>query len=68
MAETAPRGAPMPAAPVPEANGTAVLEVAGLRQEFGPLVAVNDVSFRIPEAGSLAIVGGRARARPPLPG
>ncbi len=35
----------------------AALEVAGLRKEFGPLIAVDDVSFRIPEAGSLAIVG-----------
>jgi peptide/nickel transport system ATP-binding protein len=34
-----------------------VLEVSGLRKEFGPLVAVDDVSFRVPEAGSLAIVG-----------
>ncbi|HEY1344152.1 MAG TPA: ATP-binding cassette domain-containing protein, partial [Streptosporangiaceae bacterium] len=41
----------------PEASGTAALEVAGLRKEFGPLVAVDDVSFGIPEAGSLAIVG-----------
>ena len=58
MPKTPPPRARMPAAPVPEANGTAVLEVAGLRKEFGPLVAVNDVSFGIPEAGSLAIVGG----------
>ena len=28
-----------------------------LRKEFGPLVVVNDISFGIPEAGSLAIVG-----------
>ena len=34
-----------------------VLEVAGLRKEFGDLVAVNDVSFAVPQAGSLAIVG-----------
>src|SRR6266581_8286649 len=34
-----------------------VLEVSGLRKEFGELVAVDDVSFGIPEAGSLAIVG-----------
>jgi peptide/nickel transport system ATP-binding protein len=34
-----------------------VLEVSGLRKEFGPLVAVDGVSFRIPAAGSLAIVG-----------
>jgi ABC-type glutathione transport system ATPase component len=35
----------------------AVLEVADLRKEFGQLVAVDDVSFRVPDKGSLAIVG-----------
>ncbi len=34
-----------------------VLEVKGLRKEFGTLVAVDDVSFALPEGGSLAIVG-----------
>jgi oligopeptide transport system ATP-binding protein len=34
-----------------------VLEVTGLRKEFGTLVAVDDVSFAIPPARSLAIVG-----------
>ena len=34
-----------------------VLEVDGLRKEFGDLVAVDDVSFTVPQAGSLAIVG-----------
>ena len=34
-----------------------VLDVAGLRKEFGDLVAVDDVSFTVPVAGSLAIVG-----------
>ena len=34
-----------------------VLEVAGLRKEFGELVAVDDVTFTVPAAGSLAIVG-----------
>ncbi len=34
-----------------------VLEVSGLRKEFGALVAVDDVSFRIPPSRSLAIVG-----------
>src|SRR5438477_438143 len=34
-----------------------VLEVKALRKEFGPLVAVDDVSFSLPEGGSLAIVG-----------
>jgi len=35
----------------------AVLEVSGLRKEFGALVAVGDVSFAVPPARSLAIVG-----------
>ena len=35
----------------------AVLEVEGLRKEYGPLVAVDGVGFTIPEGGSLAIVG-----------
>ncbi|HEY2296460.1 MAG TPA: ATP-binding cassette domain-containing protein [Jatrophihabitans sp.] len=36
---------------------TPVLQVDGLRKEFGDLVAVDDVSFAVPAAGSLAIVG-----------
>ena len=35
----------------------AVLEVEGLRKEFGAHVAVDEVSFSLPEGGSLAIVG-----------
>jgi len=42
---------------VAETNGAPVLEAAGLRKEFGGLVAVDDVSFRLPLGGSLAIVG-----------
>jgi ABC-type glutathione transport system ATPase component len=34
-----------------------VLIVEGLRKEFGSTVAVDDVSFSLPEGGSLAIVG-----------
>src|SRR5258707_4098600 len=34
-----------------------VLDVSGLRNEFGALVAVDGVSFTVPEARSLAIVG-----------
>jgi ABC-type glutathione transport system ATPase component len=45
-----------PASPATLAEGP-VLEVAALRKEFGDLVAVNDVSFTVPQAGSLAIVG-----------
>src|SRR5580693_7434910 len=41
-----------------ESGGTGqCLTVTGRRKEFGDLVAVDDVSFRGPEAGSLAIVG-----------
>jgi ABC-type glutathione transport system ATPase component len=36
---------------------TPVLQVDALRKEFGELVAVDDVSFTVPAAGSLAIVG-----------
>jgi ABC-type glutathione transport system ATPase component len=42
---------------MPETSPEPVLEVTGLRKEFGPLVAVDDVSFQVPPAGSLAIVG-----------
>src|SRR6266581_2514972 len=34
-----------------------VLEVTGLRKQFGDLVAVDDVSFTVPQATSVAIVG-----------
>jgi oligopeptide transport system ATP-binding protein len=34
-----------------------VLAVQGLRKEYGELVAVDDVSFAVPQSGSLAIVG-----------
>jgi oligopeptide transport system ATP-binding protein len=34
-----------------------VLEVSGLRKEYGGLVAVDDIGFTVPEGGSLAIVG-----------
>jgi ABC-type glutathione transport system ATPase component len=39
------------------AEGAAILEVGGLRKEFGDLVAVGDVSFRLEAGRSLAIVG-----------
>jgi len=42
---------------MPDTNGAPVLETAGLRKQFGDLVAVDDVSFRIPPGRSLAIVG-----------
>ncbi len=42
---------------MPETAGAPVLEAAGLRKEFGDLVAVDDVSFVLPPGRSLAIVG-----------
>jgi ABC-type glutathione transport system ATPase component len=42
---------------MPESVDGPVLEVTALRKEFGPLLAVDDVSFSVPPAGSLAIVG-----------
>jgi ABC-type glutathione transport system ATPase component len=42
---------------MPERTAAPVLEVTSLRKEFGELVAVDDVSFRVAEAGSVAIVG-----------
>src|SRR3984957_11632208 len=41
----------------PAGSTAPVLEVTGLRKEFGSLVAVDDVSFAIPPGRSLAIVG-----------
>ena len=41
----------------PAADTAPVLEVTGLRKEFGSLVAVDDASFAIPPGRSLAIVG-----------
>ncbi|WP_306326244.1 ABC transporter ATP-binding protein [Streptomyces venezuelae] len=35
-----------------------LLEAVGLRRAFGPVPAVDDVSFTLPEGGSLGIVGG----------
>jgi ABC-type glutathione transport system ATPase component len=42
---------------MPERPSGPVLEVTGLRKEYGSLVAVDDVSFTIPVGRSLAIVG-----------
>ena len=42
---------------MPEPTAAPVLEVTSLRKEFGDLVAVDDVSFAVAEAGSVAIVG-----------
>ena len=40
-----------------DTSGAPVLEATGLRKEFGGLVAVDDVSFRLRPGRSLAIVG-----------
>ena len=40
-----------------EASDAPVLQAAGLRKEFGKLVAVDDFSFDLPPGRSLAIVG-----------
>ncbi|HJQ07370.1 MAG TPA: ATP-binding cassette domain-containing protein [Nocardioides sp.] len=40
-----------------ESSTDVVLEVAGLRKEFGGVVAVEDVSFAVRRGGSLGIVG-----------
>jgi oligopeptide transport system ATP-binding protein len=50
VADTAPSSADT-------AAGDALLQVRSLRREFGPTVAVDDVSFDIAPGGSLAIVG-----------
>jgi len=42
---------------VAETGKAPVLQAAGLRKEFGDLVAVDDVSFDLPPGRSLAIVG-----------
>jgi ABC-type glutathione transport system ATPase component len=42
---------------MPDAGGAPVLETAGLRKEFGELVAVAGVSFRLLPGTALAIVG-----------
>ena len=42
---------------VAETGQASVLQAAGLRKEFGDLVAVDDVSFDLPPGRSLAIVG-----------
>jgi len=61
-----PRGGSAPAAggaaaPLSQrarpAAGTALLEVEAARKEFGGLVAVNDVSFRLPAGGIVGLIG-----------
>jgi oligopeptide transport system ATP-binding protein len=38
-------------------TGEAILEATGLRKEYGPVVAVDDVDLTVAAGGSLAIVG-----------
>ena len=42
---------------MPDGSGAPVLEAAGLRKEYGELVAVDDVSFELQPGRSLAIAG-----------
>ena len=42
---------------MPDGSGAPVLEAAGLRQEYGGFVAVDDVSFELQPGRSLAIAG-----------
>jgi energy-coupling factor transporter ATP-binding protein EcfA2 len=46
-----------PVITIASTGGAPVLEVAGLRKEFGALVAVDDVSFVLRRGRSIAIVG-----------
>ena len=45
-----------------------VLAVAGLRKEFGDLVAVDDVTFTVPARARWRSWASPARARPRSPG
>ena len=49
--------------PMPEASAP-VLEAVRLRKQFGGLVAVDDVSFRLPPGRSLAMIGSQVPGRP----
>ncbi len=39
------------------------VEVRGLRKRFGPVVAVDDVSFSVPEGGATALLGGNGAGK-----
>ncbi|WP_328301695.1 ATP-binding cassette domain-containing protein [Streptomyces sp. NBC_00435] len=54
---TGPTPAPRPGEPARSAGPRTVLEVAGLHRAYGSVRAVDDVSFRLAEGGSLGIVG-----------
>jgi len=55
------RPAPPPAAALPQRarpqGGAAVLEVDGIRKEFGGLVAVNDISFTVRAGEIMGLIG-----------
>ena len=42
---------------LPESNGAAILEASNISKIFGGLVAVNDVSFTVPERGIVSLIG-----------
>ena len=45
------------AADTPRGGGDAILETQGLTKIFGGLVAVNEVSFKVPRGGIVSIIG-----------
>ncbi|MEV7277327.1 ABC transporter ATP-binding protein [Streptomyces sp. NPDC093111] len=55
--ETPPRAEESAAPGAPGAHAEPVLVVKGLRRTYGPVKAVDDVSFTLPPGGSLGIVG-----------
>lgn len=46
-------------------EGMAVIEVSGLHKEYGPKVAVDDVSFTVERGEIFGILGPNGPARPP---
>ena len=46
-----------PSSPAPAPSGDAILETQGLTKIFGGLVAVDDVSFRVPRGSIATIIG-----------
>ncbi|HEX7214652.1 MAG TPA: ABC transporter ATP-binding protein [Methylomirabilota bacterium] len=46
-----------PAAPAPANGGGPILEASNVSKVFGGLVAVNDISFTVPERGIVSLIG-----------